>query len=260
MKQYRHIVVTGAASGIGQAVAEALAPRTARLTLWDRNAAGLAATAEACAATRAEPLAADITAEAAVRAAFDRWEGEGDFPDLIFHAAGILQCGDLEDVTAESCRQVMDVNYHGTVHLVLHGARRMAPGGRVVCMASIAGLKGLPEFAAYCASKFAVVGFCEAVVHDLRRRGVALSIVSPPAIDTPMVQNLPQRPVLYDIFPFAPKEQVVAQVVESLEARDRFLILVDAQSRLLHKVNAAFPAITGRVIDRIAQWKRKRDA
>jgi NAD(P)-dependent dehydrogenase (short-subunit alcohol dehydrogenase family) len=252
----RHALITGAASGLGQAVAVRLSHTVDRLSLWDMNEVGLAETLRLCRGPAAlSTRHINLADGAAVEKGFAEYD-EDRVPDLIFHAAGILQCGDFEAVTAESCRQLIDVNYMGTVHMVLHGARAMRAGGRILCMASIAGLKGFPEFAAYCASKFAVVGFCESLYYDLQQRDIALSVVCPPAIDTPMVRNLASRPVLYDVFPFAPKAKVVDMVLNAVDQRKRFLILVDAQSKLLQVANGIFPQITSALFDRIIAYKK----
>jgi short-subunit dehydrogenase len=135
----------------------------------------------------------------------------------------------------------------------------MASGGRILCMSSIAGIKGLPEFGAYGASKFAVFGLCEALRGDFERRGIALSVICPPAVDTPMVKNLgDKRPALYDIFPFAKKEEVVDAIMRAIGTRDQFLILGDAQSKLFYRANGLMPRITSRVMEGLTQRKRRK--
>jgi short-subunit dehydrogenase len=146
----------------------------------------------------------------------------------------------------------------GTVHLLVNAGRRMPQGTRIICVSSVAGLKGLPEFAGYCASKFAVYGFCESIYHDLKKKGIDLSVLCPPAVDTPMVRNLPSRPTLYEIFPFAEKKAVVDSIISAIGLRDRFLILVDAQSTLLRKVNGIAPETLSTLFVKIIDWKRKR--
>ncbi|MEW5854975.1 MAG: SDR family oxidoreductase [Myxococcota bacterium] len=253
-----NILITGAASGLGQALAQRLARTAQHLWLWDLNEQGLAETASGCAGVSVQAQRMDITDGKAVEAAFQRMAQDGRVPDLVYHAAGILQTGSIWEIDGEQCRRIMDVNYQGTVHVVMAASRVMPAGGRIICMGSVAGIKGLPEFASYCASKFAVVGFCEAVHGELASRGISLSVVCPPAIDTPMVRNLTQRPALYDIFPFAPKDVVVTRILEAVEDRDAFLVLVDRQSALLHKVNGLFPGTTSRVLGWLVERRKRR--
>jgi len=251
MMRFNTALITGAASGLGQAVAQRLSHSVAHVLLWDRNVEGLETTRALCTASRVTAQRVDLSDGAAVASAVDMLKANAEIPDLIFHAAGILTTGDLSRVTAEDCRRMMDVNYMGTVHLLLAVQPHLRKGARVLCVSSVAGLKGLPEFAAYCASKFAVLGFCESIHHELKQRGIHLSVICPPAVDTPMVQNLTHRPVLYDIFPFAEKAKVVSRIEEATRETGGFLVLIDAQSRLLKSVNGVFPALTGNVLGRL---------
>lgn len=257
----RTALLTGAASGLAQAVAERLAHDGWRLTLWDRNDAGLRETASRCGSADLLTQVVDMASEQSVRAAFEDLAKSGRVPEFIFNAAGVLDVGDLDTLTAAACRRDIDVNYMGTVHLLLAAREHLESGARIICTSSIAGLKGLPEFAGYCASKFAVYGFCESVHGDFKRRGIALSVICPPAVNTPMVQSLgTARPVLYELFPFAEKDEVVSAVVKAIGLRNRFLILVDVQSSLLYRVNGLMPRLTSAVLEGLVQRRRKKSA
>ena len=167
--------------------------------------------------------------------------------------------GDLDALTAAACRRDMEVNYLGTVHVLLGARTAMDSGGRILCMSSIAGLKGLPEFGASGTSKFAVFGLCEALRGDFERRGIALSVVCPPADDTPMVKNLGgQRPALYDIFPFVKKEKVVRSIIKAIGMRDKFLTLGYVSSELFYRANGLMPRTTSRVMEGLTQRKRRK--
>lgn len=257
----RTALLTGAASGLAQAVAERLSKDGWRLVLWDRNPQGLADTAARCAPADVSTQAVDLSSEADVNAGFAELARAGRIPDFIFHAAGVLDVGDLDALTAAACKRDIDVNYLGTVHLLLAARAHLQKGARIICTSSIAGLKGLPEFAGYCASKFAVYGFCEAVHGDFKRRGIDLSVLCPPAVNTPMVQALGKdRPTLYELFPFAEKDEVVRGVVRAIGQRKKFLILVDAQSALLYRVNGWMPRITSAVLEGMVQRKKRKSA
>lgn len=251
------VLITGAASGIGEALAERLARGVKQLILWDLNAAGLENTRRLCGSTPCRTMPVDLADEHSVAGAMATLVRDGLVPDFVFHGAGILHTGDLDHLRVEDCRKDVLVNYMGTVHLIVHAARVLRRGARVICVSSVAGLKGLPEFPGYCGSKFAVYGFCEAVHSDLRRKGIDLSVLCPPAIDTPMVRNLAERPVLYDIFPFAPKAQVIESIVRAIDRRGDFLILVDPQTRALRAVNGLAPRVVSRLFEAlIARNKR----
>jgi NAD(P)-dependent dehydrogenase (short-subunit alcohol dehydrogenase family) len=251
------VLITGAASGIGEALAERLAPDVKQLILWDLNEEGLENTRRRCGTTPCRTMRVDLSDERSVASSFETIAREGTVPDFVFHGAGILHTGDLDHLRIDDCRRDVLVNYMGTVHLIVHASRLLKTGGRIVCVSSVAGLKGMPEFAGYCASKFAVYGFCESVHSDLKRKGIHLSVLCPPAIDTPMVRNLPERPVLYDIFPFAAKDKVIDSIVHAIERRDDFLILVDGQTRLLRAANGIAPRTISRLFDGLIARKKK---
>jgi len=256
----RNALITGAASGLGQALAEHLAREGWQLVLWDRDDVGLRETAARCGTAAVTCQVVNLADAQDVNGAFSALHATARLPQFIFHAAGVLDVGDLAALTAESCRRDMEVNYLGTVHLLLAARDRLERGARIICTSSIAGLKGLPEFAGYSASKFAVFGFCEAVHDDFAQRGVALSVCCPPAVNTPMVKNLPQRPALYDLFPFAEKDTVVRAIAKAIDQRGRFLILIDAQSHLLHRVNGVAPRLTRKVLEGLVRHKKRKAA
>ncbi len=244
----RLALVTGGASGLGLAVAARLLDEGWSVELWDLDAPRLeSALAGRSGVTRG---VVDVRSADEVARGFDALSGP---PTLVFHSAGVCHVGDLDALRVEECRLDMEVNYLGTVHVVKAAASRLRPGSHLVCVASVAGLKGLPEFAGYGASKFAVLGFCEAIAGDLRRRGITLSVLCPPAVDTPMVRNLPYHPALYSLFAFADERAVVETVMRSLRSRS-FLLLVDTGTRALRLVDRAAP----RLLARFLEWRVQR--
>jgi NAD(P)-dependent dehydrogenase (short-subunit alcohol dehydrogenase family) len=247
----KHAVVTGAASGLGLALASRLHADGWAVDLWDRDAAGLEAALTD--RDRVGRRAVDVRSAEEVRRAFEELQPE---PQLVFHAAGVCHVGDLETLRLDECRLDMEVNYLGTVHMLHAAAPRLRPGSHVICVASVAGLKGLPEFAAYGATKFAVLGFCESVEGELRRRGVALSVLCPPAVATPMVRNLSYHPALYSLFPFSDEPAVVETVLRGMRSR-RFLLMVDRGTRALRLVDRIAPRLLARYLDwRVQRYRR----
>ena len=162
------VLVTGAASGLGAAVARAVEKAGGTPVLLDRVVPALDADHEIV------DLADGRAAEAAVARVVDR------HPDLagVVTAAGTDACGRLEDVPAADWERVVHVNLLGTVAVVRAALPTLAAnGGRVVTVASTLGLRALSDATAYCASKFAVVGFTRALaVETAGRVGVTLLI------------------------------------------------------------------------------------
>ena len=249
--EMRLALVTGGASGLGRAVATRLLDDGWAVELWDRDAPGL----DAALAGRegVSRRIVDVRSADEVRGGF---EALAEPPAVVFHAAGVCHVGDLETLRLDECRLDMDVNYFGTVHLLQAAAPRLRPGSHVICVASVAGLKGLPEFAGYGATKFAVLGFCEAVEGELRRRGITLSVLCPPAVATPMVRNLAYHPALYSLFPFSDEKAVVETVMRGLRS-GRFLLMVDAGTRALRLVDRVAPRLLARYLDWRVQRHRR---
>jgi len=247
----RRALVTGGASGLGLAVATRLVDDGWAVELWDLDASRLEASMAGREGVRRRVV--DVRSAEQVRAGL---EALADPPDLVFHAAGVCHVGDLETLRLEECRLDMEVNFLGTVHVLHAAVPHLRPGSHVICVASVAGLKGLPEFAGYGATKFAVLGFCEAVLGELRRRGISLSVLCPPAVATPMVRNLSYHPALYSLFPFSDERAVVETVVRGLRSR-RFLLMVDAGTRALRLVDRVAPRLLARYLDwRVQRFRR----
>jgi short-subunit dehydrogenase len=185
----RSILITGASSGIGAALAEAYAAPQTQLALCGRDAARLGAVAERCRARGAAVLDAriDVTDAAALAA----WAAaaERNMPlDLAIANAGIqggLWRGGGGE-TRDEVERVMRVNWGGvcnTVHAVLPPMRRRGRG-QIALIGSLAGLRGLPFSPGYCASKAAVQIYGEALRSWLASEGIAVSVVLPGFVDT----------------------------------------------------------------------------
>lgn len=176
------VVVTGGASGLGRAIAEAVAEAGWRPYVLDRRPAeGFDHEAVDLGCTR--------EAEAAVRRAASRGGGLR----AVVTAAGIDACGPLETVPAEDWERVVAVNLLGTAAVVRAALPFLAErGGRVVTVASTLGLRALPDATAYCASKFGVVGFTRALAAELAGR-VGVTLLIPGGMQTAFFDDRPEQ-------------------------------------------------------------------
>ena len=183
------ILITGASSGIGAALARAYAAPRTHLALCGRDAARLAAVANLCRECGAEVLEAclDVTEGAAVAAWIDTADRASPLELVIANAGvqgGLWRDGAGE--TLDELHRVMEVNFGGvsnTVHLALPAMRRRRRG-QVALISSLAALRGIPFSPGYCASKAAIMIYGEALRSWLAPEGIDVSVVLPGFVET----------------------------------------------------------------------------
>lgn len=152
------VVVSGGGSGLGAAVVDAVLEAGGTPFVLDRDVRNVSA---------AKAIEVDVADRAAVVAAVTHAAEALGGLDAVVTAAGIDRCGKLEDVPADDWEQVIFVNLLGTVSVVRAALPYLkASGGRVVTVASTLGKRALPEASAYCASKFGVIGFSQALAAE----------------------------------------------------------------------------------------------
>jgi NADP-dependent 3-hydroxy acid dehydrogenase YdfG len=184
-------MVSGAASGIGRHMAIALYARGDQLTLLDIDQAGLEklASEQAFDPERVLLRKLDVRDAAAWAEAVADTVARFGRLDTMLNIAGYLKPGKVHEVSPELLAQHLDVNAKGVLFATQAGARQMVAqgAGHILNVASIAGLSHVPGLSAYAASKHAVRGFSLSVAHELRSLGVAVSVLCPDAVETPML-------------------------------------------------------------------------
>ncbi len=184
------VFITGASSGIGQTLAEFYAEQGNQIAVCARRAERLQSLARRWPGQfLCYPL--DVTDAAALRAAAEDFLARCGTPDVVIANAGISH-GTLNERAAdlEAVRRVMDTNVFGMAATFspFIAAMRRAGRGRLVGIASVAGIRGLPGAGAYCASKAAAISYLESLRVELRGSGVKVVTICPGFIDTPMTQ------------------------------------------------------------------------
>ena len=182
-----HAVVTGGGSGIGAAIAQALAREGARLTLVGRRREALDATAATL--PGACVVQADVTERASVDAAFVSARAAHGPIAILVNSAGIAPSAPFGKVTAEAWRQTMAVNLDGLFHCCQAALPDLlaAPAGRIVTVASTAGVKGYGYTAPYVASKHGAIGLMRALATEFATTGLTANAVCPGFTDTDIV-------------------------------------------------------------------------
>jgi short-subunit dehydrogenase len=182
------VVITGASRGIGRELALQLAERGGLLVLGARDEALLHDVADRCrtAGGEAVAVAVDVTSESDCgRLIESAIEAYGRL-DTLINNAGISMLArfeELDDVSA--LERVMQVNYFGSVYCTHHALRHLVTsGGRLVAVASLTGLTGVPTRSGYAASKHAMAGLFDSLRIELRDRGVSVTVAYPGFVDT----------------------------------------------------------------------------
>lgn len=189
--QGRRFIVTGAASGIGRALSVALSGAGARLVLWDKDPGGLQETAKACGGEGVFLRCVDVSDRTAVASAAKEAVRSLGGVEGLLNNAGVSSSGSILELTYETLRWTMDINFYGAVHCTEALLPELMKSGEaaLVNVSSVYGLIGVPAQAAYCASKFAVRGYTEALRQDLRGTNVHVTLVFPGGVKTNIVRN-----------------------------------------------------------------------
>ncbi|MEO7327249.1 MAG: SDR family oxidoreductase [Minicystis sp.] len=187
------MLLTGCASGIGRHLTGALSARGHRVLATDLNEEALKAEAKSrsWSVERVKLRALDVRRE-------DDWEAAMDLAfaafggvDVLLNIAGYLHPAYVQDFTVKDLDLHLDVNVKGLMLGTRAAARRMIPGrtGHIVNIGSLASLAPVPGLSLYSASKFAVRGFTLAAATELREHGIAVTLIMPDAVETPMLDK-----------------------------------------------------------------------
>lgn len=178
-------LVTGAARGIGRAVARAYAKEGARVAAADIDEAGAKRVAdglegEGCA------LAMDVTSQDSIDRAFAEAQKQLGGVDILFNNAAVFDMAPVAEITRESYQRVFAVNVEGALFTLQAAAHMMTAagrGGKIINMASQAGRRGEPLVAVYCASKAAVISLTQSAGLDLIKHGINVNAIAPGVVD-----------------------------------------------------------------------------
>ena len=227
----RVVAITGAAGGIGSALARAFAAKGARVALLDLPGPALDALA-ASLGDAASGIGCDVSDASACRVAIERAVGRFGGLDVLVNNAGISHIGRVADTDVAVLRRVMDVNCFGAIHCTQAALPHLvARKGMVVVISSVAGFAPLAGRAGYAASKHALHGLFESLRVELRAKGVAVGIVCPSFVATDIGKHAlgpdggaPRATRTTTGRPAAP-ERVAAAIVRAVERRQRLLVL-----------------------------------
>ncbi|MFG2274296.1 SDR family oxidoreductase [Streptomyces chartreusis] len=250
----RTVVVTGAARGVGAALAHEIARRGARVAVVGHEKAALEAVAESL-PTPALAIEVDVTDPGALDAAARIVRAELGCPSAVVANAGIAEGGPFLATDPAAWRRVIDVNLTGSAQT----ARAFLPdlfdtAGYFLQIASLASIGAAPLMSSYCASKAGAEAFAHALRAEVAHRGVAVGIAYLNWTDTDMIRDADQFAVLRELRTHMPGparrvhevQTVAARLVRGLEHR-RTAVYAPAWLRLTQPVRAALPPVVLRV-------------
>jgi meso-butanediol dehydrogenase/(S,S)-butanediol dehydrogenase/diacetyl reductase len=188
-------LITGAARGIGSAIAQRLSSDGASVAIADKDfeSARLLAAQLTDSGAHALAIECDVTDRLSVQSAVAATAGHFGQLDVMFNNAGISKAARFLETTEDDWQQIMRVNGLGVLLCMQEAAeqmRRQGSGGKIVNTASIAGKEGFPLFGAYSASKFAVIGLTQAGARELAEFGITVNAFCPGIVTTELWDQL----------------------------------------------------------------------
>jgi 3-dehydrosphinganine reductase len=261
-KQYSGKIafITGGSSGIGLACAELLAARGAGVVIFARGREQLEKALKEIERNRVSEnqrflaVQLDVSQRAHAEDLLSKAMVDFGSPDILINSAGISHPQRFEDIPYAKFDEIVRINLNGTWNTVSVLLPYMkGRGGFIVNVSSVAGYVGIFGMTAYSASKFAVIGFSEALRSELKRFNISVSVLCPPDVDTPMLERAgkikPEETKAISSSASVMKPLDVARAVIDGMGRGQFLILPGAGTKYTHFMKRLFPALVESIID-----------
>ncbi len=264
----RRVFISGGGSGIGRELAKRLAAEGADVAVFNRKLAP-EVTAELKALSRNanqrfESYSADVSDALAIRCAIERAVADMGAPDLAINSAGIQIAKPFDELSGPEFDRVVSVNLGGSRNFAAAVVPHLQAGGHLVFVASLAALTGTYAYAAYCASKFGVMGLASCLRVELKLRDIDVSICCPGEVITPLVveERKTLHPISAALKEFAGHQEVdvsCAQLLRGIAHRD-FEIIDGPKPRLTAFLVRHFPGLMRSIADSIARGAARKMA
>lgn len=246
-------VITGGSSGIGKALAQNALAKGAKVAVCGRDAQKL----QAVYGAPNENLLcykADVSIEADCKSLMEAVVAKWDRIDVLINNAGISMRALFEEVDLKVIKELMDINFWGTVYCSKYALRAIKQSkGTIAGVSSIAGYRGLPARTGYSASKFAIQGFLESLRTELLHTGVNVMWVSPGFIAS-NIRNVArgadgsaQKETPLDESKLMSAEECASIIIEGIEKRKRTIVMT-SQGKLTVLINKLFPSLADNMV------------
>ncbi len=250
------VIITGASSGIGKALAFECASRGARLVISARNGEVLRSIAAEISSKGGLilPVRADVSVEADCRNLVEKAVAQFGTVDVLINNAGISMRAIFEKVDLDVIRKLMDTNFWGTVYCSKYALPYLLKSkGSLVGVSSIAGYKGLPGRTGYSASKFAMQGFLEVVRTENLKKDLHV-LIACPGFTSSNIRNVAlsqdgtqQGDTPLDESKLLPAERVANAIADAIDKRQRTLILT-LQGKMTVLLNKFIPSLMDKIV------------
>lgn len=239
-------LITGGSSGIGLALAKGLAAQGAHVWITGRREDALSAaqreilnaTGQTC-----NLFAADVTDASRVEKLIAEITRRDGVPDLVINSAGVTRPGYMQELGLDVFREMMEINYFGTVNVV----KAVLPGmmsrgtGHIVNISSVAGFGGVFGYSAYGASKYAVRGFSDVLRSEMKAYGLRVSVVFPADTDTPQLAyerpfQPPETKIMNGKAKVRSADEVAKTILRDVQ-KNKYVILIGEDAKFLYFLN-----------------------
>ncbi|KUG21578.1 short-chain dehydrogenase/reductase sdr [hydrocarbon metagenome] len=264
----KHVYITGGSSGIGLEIARKLFSFGANLTIIARNSAKLEDARRDIEKFKVFPgqfircLSVDVADNSELSRVVSQSIKEFGAPDILINSAGIISCDYLSNISYDTFDAIMKINLFGTRNIIVQALPAMKKGSHIVIISSMAGLVGMCGYTAYGTSKFALVGFAECLRGELKQKGIHLTLVCPPEIETPMLleemKTMPyESRILKNMAGQLNLQSVIIQILRSI-ARKKFMVVPGLRAKWLWLTQRFTPSLFRFSSDMITRWALSR--
>ena len=246
-------VITGGSSGIGFATARSMVQEGADVIILARRLEQLGEAVKSLSSAATQPhqrissISVDVTDFDATQNAFSYIENNFGTPDFLVNSAGATRPGIFTELDVDHFRDLMDINYFGTLYPI----KSVLPGmikrgsGHITIISSIAGFLGAYGYSAYGATKYAVVGLADVLRVELKQHNIQVSLVYPPDTNTPqLIGEEPFKPpltkMLAETNAKAIEPEVVADLIVKAIKKHKYLVIPPGDTKLLYGLISTF--------------------
>jgi NAD(P)-dependent dehydrogenase (short-subunit alcohol dehydrogenase family) len=255
----RLVLITGAFGGIGRAAAGAFARRGDRVVAVDRDESLLESlTSEFGGPDRMVPIVADVTDAASMKTMSEHVLSDVGLPDVVIANAGIGLHAPFADTSDDDLRKLFDVNVVGVFRTVRPFLPAMIErgSGRILFVSSIVGKRGVPHYAGYSASKFALHGMADALRCELLATGVTVGVICPASTETRFREHsLHSGPQPRRVRPVRRTTESVAPAIVAMADSRRREKILGLENKLLALADTLFPGLADKILTRILTGK-----